>query len=105
VLTAVYGIFTYDITDPEGYAAYSPGSLPIIAATMAKHGGEVLFADSAARFEAGDKKAVVVGVKFPSDEDLHAWLADPEYADAVAIRIATTDNLTMFMADAIEHGG
>ena len=49
VLMAVYGIFTYDISDPEGYAAYSPGSLSIIAATMAKHGGEALFADSAAR--------------------------------------------------------
>jgi uncharacterized protein (DUF1330 family) len=101
----VYGIFTYDITDPEGYAAYSPGSLPIIAATMAKHGGEVLFADSAARFEAGEKKAVGVGLKFPSDEALLAWLEDPEYAATVAIRRATTENLTMFMADAIEPGG
>jgi uncharacterized protein (DUF1330 family) len=101
---AVYGVFTYDITDPEGYAAYSPGSLPIIAATMAKHGGEALFADSAARFEAGEKKAVAVGIKFPSDEALHAWLNDPEYAATVAIRIATTDNLTMFIADAIEPG-
>jgi uncharacterized protein (DUF1330 family) len=101
---AVYGIFTYDITDPEGYAAYSPGSLPIIAATLAKHGGESLFADSAARFEAGEKKGVVVGIKFPSDEALHAWLNDPEYASTVAIRLATTDNLTMFIADALEPG-
>lgn len=74
---AVHGVFTYDITDPEGYAAYSPGSLPIIAATMAKHGGEALFADSAARFEVGERKAVAVGVKFPSDEALHAWPEDP----------------------------
>lgn len=101
---AVHGVFTYDITDPEGYAAYSPGSLPIIAATMAKHGGEALFADSAARFEVGERKAVAVGVKFPSDEALHAWLEDPEYAATIAIRIATTDNLTMFIADAIEQG-
>ena len=99
---AVYGIFTYDITDPEGYAAYSPGSLAIIASTMAKHGGKALFADSATRFEVGEKKAVAVGVKFPSDEALHAWLADPEYAATVAIRIATTDNLTMFISDSIE---
>ena len=46
-----------------------------------------------------------MGVKFPSDEALHAWLKDPEYAATIAIRIATTDNLTMFIADAIEPGG
>lgn len=101
---AVYGVFTYDITDPEGYAEYSPGRLDVIGATMAKHGGEVLFADAAARFEAGEERAVAVGVRFPSDEALHAWLDDPEYASTVAIRIATTDNLTMFIADAIELG-
>jgi len=56
-------------------------------------------------FEVGEKKAVAVGVKFPSDEALHAWLKDPEYAATIAIRIATTDNLTMFIADAIEPGG
>lgn len=104
VFMAVYGIFTYDITDPEGYAAYSPGALPIIAATMAKHGGEVMFADNAARYEVGEKKAVAVGVKFPSDEALRAWLSDPEYASTVAIRLATTDNLTMFIADAFAPG-
>jgi len=102
---AVYAIFTYDITDPEGYAAYSPGSLAIIGATMAKHGGKDLFADSAPRFEAGEEKAVVVGLRFPSAEALHAWLDDPEYASTLALRIATTDNLTMFIADAIEPGG
>ena len=35
---------------------------------------------------------------------LHAWLKDPEYAATIAIRIATTDNLTMFIADAIDPG-
>ena len=97
---AVYGIFTYDITDPEGYAAYFPDSLPIIAGTMAKHGGETVFADYAARFEAGEKKAVTVGVRFPSEEALHAWQNDPAYAPTMAIRLATTDNLTWFIADA-----
>lgn len=99
---AVYGIFTYDVVDPEGYAEYSPGRLPIIAATMAKHGGKALFADEAARFSAGEERSVVVGVRFPSDEALHAWLADPEYAETVAIRLITTDNLTMFIADELE---
>ena len=101
---AVYGIFTYDITDPEGYRAYSPGSLPVIASTMAKHGGEVLFADEQARYVAGEERSVAVGVRFPSDDALHTWLADPEYADTVAIRIATTDNLTLIIADEIELG-
>jgi uncharacterized protein (DUF1330 family) len=45
-----------------------------------------------------------VGLKCPSDEALHAWLNDPEYASTINIRIATTDNLTMFIADAIEPG-
>jgi hypothetical protein len=29
---------------------------------------------------------------------LDAWLDDPEYASTIALRIATTDNLTMFIA-------
>ena len=32
--------------------------------------GEALFADSAARFEVGEEKAVAVGIRLPSDE---AW--------------------------------
>ena len=52
---AVFAVFTYNVTDPERYAKYNPGSLPTVGATVAKHGGEIVFADGDAIYEEGAK--------------------------------------------------
>ena len=37
-------ISSHDVSDPERYAEYSPGSLEAIMATIATHGGQALAA-------------------------------------------------------------
>lgn len=61
---AVYAIFTYNITDPERYAKYIPGSAGIIFGTSAKHGGSVVFADGEAQYIQGDAKMMNVAIQF-----------------------------------------
>ena len=95
---SVYAILTYNITDSERFAQYVPGSAPAIFGTIAKHGGEVIFADGEANYIAGESKMMNVGIKFPSEDALHAWENDPEYAEAKSHRLASSDNYTIFVA-------
>ena len=39
---SVYMMISYDVSDPEGFAAYNPGSLKEIFATVTKHGGAII---------------------------------------------------------------
>ena len=95
---AVFAVFTYNVTDPERYAKYNPGSLPTVGATIAKHGGEIVFADGDAIYEEGAKKHVNVCIKFPSVDAVHAWENDPDYAPAKEHRLASTADYTVFFA-------
>ena len=96
---SVFAVFTYNVTDPERYAQYNPGSLPIVGATIAKHGGEIVFADGDAIYEAGDKKHVNVCIKFPDEAALHAWMEDPEYGAIKGHRVEASDNYTVFFVE------
>ena len=93
-----YMIATYDVTDPEGYAKYSPGSLETIMGTIAKHGGKVLVAGGEAHWYAGERKAVVV-VEFPTFEAAKAWEEDPEYGEVRGLRIESTSNRVELVVD------
>ncbi len=90
---AVMLLITYNVTDPEGFAAYNPGSLPTIGATIAKHGGSITFA-GAPEVVRGEGTAAAVGLTFPDADAAKAWLEEPDYAEAKAIRLATTDTIT-----------
>ncbi len=92
---AVMMIISYDVSDAERFADYNPGSLPSIVATIQAHGGEVLFA-GAPDYIVGEGQAASVGIKFPDAEAGKAWLADPDYADALAIRLASTTNIITY---------
>lgn len=100
---SVYAVLTYDITDPKGYSNYLPGSIPTIMGTIAKHGGETIFADGEAVYEEGEAKRMNVCIQFPSIEDFHGWENDPEYAEAKAHRLASTNNYTVFVAKGMER--
>ncbi len=52
-------IAAYNITDPDRFAEYSPRSLPVIAATVAKHGGKFAFA-AAPQMLAGEAREQLV---------------------------------------------
>lgn len=86
-------LVSYNVSDPEGFAAYNPGSLPTIGSTVAKHGGEIVFA-GAPEVLRGDAPSASVGITFPDADAAKAWLDDPDYAEAKAIRLATTDTIT-----------
>lgn len=89
---SAYLSFTYNVTDPEGYAKYNPGSLPAIMQTLAAHGGEVLAAGKDGTW-VHDKRHVIVLLKFPSVDAAQAWLDDPDYASAKAMRLASTADI------------
>jgi uncharacterized protein (DUF1330 family) len=95
-----YLIATYDVTDPEQFAGYSPGSIGLIGRTIAKHGGQTLVAAEPETVTGEDRQRMVV-IRFPSVEAARAWTEDPEYAPAKAIRLASTANTSMLIAPAL----
>ena len=92
---AIHAVFTYDINDPDRYAKYNPGSLPIIGKTVAQHGGEFVFAGPANYIE-GQPKMANVCVRFPNGAALDAWMKDPEYVAVMGHRVESTGNYTVF---------
>ena len=88
---AAYLIASYDVADPDEYAKYNPGSMPVIMQTVTKHGGIVLAAGGPCDWLAGERQALVV-IEFPTVEAAKAWESDPDYAPAKAIRVASTTN-------------
>ncbi len=86
-----YFIASYDLSDPDEYAKYSPGSLDVIMQTITKHGGSVLSVGTESYWLADDKKVVVV-LQFPSMDAAKAWESEPDYQAAKAIRHASTSN-------------
>ena len=84
-------IISYDVSDPERYAEYSPGSLEAIMATIAKHGGQALAAGPPEVVK-GSVEHSVVCISFPDADAARAWLDDDEYAPLKAIRHGSTTN-------------
>lgn len=89
-------VITYDITDPDRFAEYNPGSLPEIGATIAKHGGKPIFAAPPERLD-GEARQTAIGIEFPDADAAKAWLADDDYAPLKAIRLEATDNITTYV--------
>ena len=88
---AAYMIFAYDVTNPEEYAKYNPGSMGLIMETLQKHGGKPISAGVDSEW-LQDSRQVVVVIEFPNAAAAHAWEDDPDYQAAKAIRIASTGN-------------
>ena len=80
-----YIIATYDVTNPEGFAAYGPSVGPTFAGT----GVEVLAVDPASTPLEGDAPKTTVVLKFPDAAAARAWYDSPQYG---AIKHLRTDN-------------
>lgn len=89
-------IVSYDVSDPERYAEYSPGSLDRIMATVAKHGGQATAAGPP-EVVTGSTEHSVVCITFPDAEAAKAWLDDDEYAPFKAIRYESTTNIKEYI--------
>ena len=99
---SAYLVITYDVTDPERFAAdYNPGKIGEILATIGKHGGQPAFA-GAPNFLDVDGEQTAVGIKFPDAAAAQAWLDDEEYAPLKAARLATTGNVRSFIVDGMD---
>ena len=96
---SAYAFITYDVSDAETYAQYSPGGLPTIRATVTRHGGKVIVAGGENTWLEGARKALVV-IEFPTTAAALAWEEDPDYAPLRAIRLKSTTNVVEVIAPA-----
>ena len=97
---AAFLVITYDVSDAERYAEYNPGSLQGIFETVAKHGGEAVFAGPP-DVVTGSVEHTAVCIKFPDADAAKAWLADDEYAPFKAIRMESTTNIAEYVVPGV----
>ena len=64
---AAHAVISYDVSDPEVFQQYNPGSLPVIMQTMMKHGGKALAAGGDNDWEAGERQLVII-IEFPNKD-------------------------------------
>ncbi len=95
---AAYLIVSYDITDPEKFEPYVPGVLPLLQ----KHGAEILVGDFGATALEGECPGVNVVIRFDSEENARAFYNDPEYQPVRQIRLDSTENGTVVLAQEFE---
>ena len=91
---SAYILASYDIVDSEGYEGYVPGVVPLLA----KHGAEILVADSDAKGLEGEKRGVYVVLRFESDEAALAWYNDPAYEPVKKIRVDSSESGSLVLA-------
>jgi uncharacterized protein (DUF1330 family) len=85
---AAYVVVQVDVKDPARYADYRT----MVPPTLPKYGGRFIVRGGKTETLEGDwapKRFVVV--EFPSVEQAKAWWASPEYAEAKALRQATSE--------------
>jgi uncharacterized protein (DUF1330 family) len=85
---AAYVVVQVDVKDPARYADYRN----MVPPTLSKYGGRFIVRGGKTETLEGDwapKRFVVV--EFPSLEQAKAWWASPEYAEAKALRQATSE--------------
>jgi uncharacterized protein (DUF1330 family) len=87
-------IVSYDVVDPEGFAGDVPGVMPLLA----KHGAEVLVADTGARAMEGEKRSAYVVLRFASEEAAMGFYNDADYAPIKKIRLDSTANGNLVIA-------
>ena len=85
---AAYVIAHVDVKDPVRYEDYKKMVLPTITA----YGGRFLARGGTVESLEGDWRPTrLVIVEFPSAERARAWWASPDYAEAKALRQATSE--------------
>lgn len=86
---AAYVIVQVDVKDPVRYEDYKA----MVPASLAKFGGRfVVRGGQTHTMEGTWSPRRLVIVEFPSVEQAKAWWASPEYAEAKALRQATSES-------------
>ncbi|MEO7741483.1 MAG: DUF1330 domain-containing protein [Usitatibacter sp.] len=85
---AAYVIAEVDITNPEGYKAYTA----VVPATIEKYGGKFLVRGGNAKVLEGDwPESRRVIIEFPTVEAATKWWDSPEYEKPKGMRRANSD--------------
>ena len=93
-----YVIAMMSIRDPETYRQYTDRT----PATVKKYGGKFLTRGQPVTTLEGEVyKDRMVILEFPSEADVEAWFADPEYQAAMAFRHASSTMRMML----VQEGG
>lgn len=86
---AAYVIVQVDVTDPVRYEDYKR----MVPPSIARFGGRFLVRGGQTHTMEGSwSPRRLVVVEFPSVEQAKAWWASPEYAEAKALRQATSES-------------
>ena len=94
---AAYIVVEVDVKDPVRYADYRA----MVPSSLEKYGGRFIVRGGRTETLEGDwspKRFVVV--EFPTVEQAKAWWASPEYAEAKALRQATSET-QMIVAEGV----
>jgi uncharacterized protein (DUF1330 family) len=90
---AAYALVEIEVIDPEAYARYRDMAPAVVAA----FGGKYLTRGGATETVEGtwQPKRLVI-LEFPSMTRLHEFYDSPEYAEAKALRIRSTNSTMVF---------
>jgi uncharacterized protein (DUF1330 family) len=89
-----YVIASVTVKDPVRYEEYRR----LVTPTLAKFGGRFIARGGAIEVLEGDwRPSRLVIVQFPSVEQAREWWHSPEYAEAKAIRQATSDGTLLIL--------
>lgn len=99
---SAYYILTQTVTDPPRYLQeYVAKVMPFLA----KHRGELIVGDLAAKPLQGEPAKGVVVLRFPSEQAIQEWLSDPDYQPILKIRLSLTKDANAVMAPAFTMPG
>jgi uncharacterized protein (DUF1330 family) len=86
-MSYIYLVSEVEITDPAVFATY----LPLSAASVELYGGEYLARGGDIETWEGPPVKRMVITRFPSADAVRRWYGSPEYAEAKALRLASSD--------------
>lgn len=91
---AAYVLAEVEITNPEGYKAYTA----LVPGTIAQYGGRFLVRGGAAQVLEGEwpqRRRVII--EFPSKERALEWWNSPEYEKPMALRRANSNGRLLLL--------
>jgi len=91
---AAYVLAEIEITNPEGYKAYTA----LVPATIEQYGGKFLHRGGGIHVFEGDwpqRRRVII--EFPSKERALEWYNSPEYAKPLALRKANSNGRLLLL--------
>ena len=91
---AAYVIAQVTVTDPVRYEEYRQ----LVPATIEQYGGRFIARGGAVEILEGNwEPGRLVIIEFPTAGQARAWWSSPEYAEARAIRQATSDGTLLIL--------